>query len=193
MIVELSSNSTTKTIVELSSNSNTKSITLMEEEDEATTHIDQSQQTSLMSNATDIIGGERTNFAEKEEEVSLLMVCHVKDETQQNMWYLDNGCSNHMCGDKKAFYELDELFRTTIKFGDNSTIYVMGKGRVTIQTKENSTHTISNALYVPNLKTNLLSVGQLQEKGYAISIKDGVCQIQDAKLGLIAQVNMTTN
>jgi len=36
-------------------------------------------------------------------------------------------------------------------------------------------------------------VGQLQEKGYEIYIKDGVCQIQDAKLGLIAQVNMTAN
>ena len=32
--------------------------------------------------------GEKTNFVEKEEEVSLLMVCHVKEETQQNMWYL---------------------------------------------------------------------------------------------------------
>ncbi|KHN01769.1 Retrovirus-related Pol polyprotein from transposon TNT 1-94, partial [Glycine soja] len=41
--------------------------------------------------------GEKTNFVEKEEEVSLLMVCHVKEETQQNMWYLDTGCSNHMC------------------------------------------------------------------------------------------------
>ncbi|XP_068650707.1 uncharacterized protein [Aristolochia californica] len=44
-----------------------------------------------------------------------------------------------------------------------------------------------------NLKTNLLRVGQLQEKVYEIVIKDGVCQIQDAKLGLIAQVNMTVN
>uniref|UniRef100_A0A803PAK3 CCHC-type domain-containing protein n=1 Tax=Cannabis sativa TaxID=3483 RepID=A0A803PAK3_CANSA len=130
---------------------------------------------------------------EKEEEVSLLMVCHVKEETQQNMWYFDTGCSNHMCGDKKAFSEMDESFRTTVKFGDNSTISVMGKGRVTIQTKGNSTHTISNVLYGPDLKTNLLSVGQLQEKGYGISIKDGVCRIEDANLGLIAQVNMTAN
>ena len=137
--------------------------------------------------------GERTNFVEKEEEVSLLMVCHTKEETQQNMWYLDTGCSNHMCGDKKAFSEMDESFRTTVKFGDNSTISVMGKGWVTIQTKENVTHTISNVLFVPDLKTNLLSVGQLLEKGYAISIKDGVCRIEDAKLGLIAQVNMTVN
>ena len=55
--------------------------------------------------------GEKTNFVEKEEEVSLLMVCHVKEETQQNMWYLDTGCSNHMCNipffvsqSKKNFY-----------------------------------------------------------------------------------------
>ncbi|KAI5411585.1 hypothetical protein KIW84_056594 [Lathyrus oleraceus] len=106
--------------------------------------------------------GDQTNFAEKEEEVSLLMVCHVKEETQQNMWYLDTGCSNHMCGEKEAFSDLDESFRNSVKFSDNSKISVMGKGK-------------------------------LQEKGYEIFIKDGVCQIQDAKLGLIAQVNMTAN
>ena len=98
-----------------------------------------------------------------------------------------------MCRDKKAFSELDESFRITVKFGDNSTIFVMGKGRVTIQTKENSTHTIIDVLFVPDLKTNLLSMGQLLEKGYEISIKDRVCRIRDAKLSLIAQVNMTAN
>ena len=40
----------------------------------------------------------------------------------------------------------------------------MRKGNVTIQTKGNATHTIANVLFVPNLKTNLLSVGKLQEK-----------------------------
>jgi len=137
--------------------------------------------------------GENTNFAEKEEDVSLLMACHVKEETQQNIWYLDTGCSNHMCGDKEAFSDLDESFHSSVKFGDNSIVSFMGKGKVTDQTKGNSTHTIANVLFVPELKTNLLSVGQLQEKGYEISIKDGVCQIQDGKLGLIAQVNMTAN
>ena len=139
--------------------------------------------------------GERANFAEKEKEqvVSILMVCHVMEETQQNLWDLDTSCSNHMCGDKEVFSELDETFHNTVKFGDNSTIFAMGRGMVTLYAKENSTHTISNVLLVPDLKTNLLSVGQLQEKGYEISIKDGVCQIRDEKLGLIAQVNMTPN
>ncbi|KAG6526041.1 hypothetical protein ZIOFF_016016 [Zingiber officinale] len=105
--------------------------------------------------------GDQTNFAE-EEEVSLLMVCHEKEKTQRHVWYLDTDCSNHMSGEKDTFYDLDETFRSSVKFGDNSTISVMGKGK-------------------------------LQEKGYEIAIKEGVCRIQDAKLGLIAQVNMTAN
>lgn len=43
-------------------------------------------------------------------------------------------------------------------------------------------------LYVPNLKANFLSLGQLQEKGYEIIIRNGVYRIQDDNLGLIAQV-----
>lgn len=137
--------------------------------------------------------GEKSNFAEREEEVSLLMVCHVKEEIQPNLWYLDTGCSNHMCGDKKAFSDLDESFRSTVKFGDNSTMSVMGKGTIGIHTKKYYVQTISNVLFVPDLKTNLLSVSQLQEKGYGIYVKNGVCRIEDEKLGLIAQVNMTAN
>ncbi|VFQ61773.1 unnamed protein product [Cuscuta campestris] len=52
--------------------------------------------------------GEKSNFAGKEEEVaeevSLLMACHVKENSHQNMWYLDLGCSNHIFEDKLAKY-----------------------------------------------------------------------------------------
>ena len=64
-----------------------------------------------------------------------------------------------MCGDKKACSEMDESFHNTVKFGINSTVFVMAKGKLTIQTKENSTNAISNVLFVPNLKINFLSVG----------------------------------
>lgn len=98
-----------------------------------------------------------------------------------------------MYGDKTMFSSMDESFSDTIKFGDNSKVSVLVKGQVKFETKENSIQIISNVFYVSNLKTNLLSVGQLQEKGYEISIKNGVCQIQDEKLGLIAQINITAN
>ncbi|KAL5841332.1 hypothetical protein ACOSQ3_011935 [Xanthoceras sorbifolium] len=56
--------------------------------------------------------GEKSNFAANQEEeiVSLLMACHTKEEVDQNMWYLDTGYSNHMCGDKFTFSKVDESF-----------------------------------------------------------------------------------
>lgn len=98
-----------------------------------------------------------------------------------------------MSGEKSAFSYLGETYHDIVKFGDNSTVSVMGKGRVSIQTKGSSTQTIFNVLFVPELKTNLLSVVQLQENGYEFLIKDGVCPIRNKKLGLIAQVGMTAN
>lgn len=42
---------------------------------------------------------------------------------------------------------------------------VMGKGDIKSRTKNGFVEKIANVLYVPNLKSNLLSAGQLQEKG----------------------------
>ncbi|RDX68692.1 hypothetical protein CR513_52293, partial [Mucuna pruriens] len=77
---------------------------------------------------------------------------------------LINGCNNHICGDKTILTTLDESYRNDVKFGNNAKVV-----------------------------TNLLSICQLQEKRYEITIKDDVCRIHDVKLGLIAQVKMTTN
>ncbi|XP_074290249.1 uncharacterized protein LOC141616980 [Silene latifolia] len=77
-------------------------------------------------------GGKKSNYAETEEipeEISLLTVFEEKEETPRNMWYLDSGCNNHMYGDKKAFSELDESYRDVVKFGDNTSINVIGKGK----------------------------------------------------------------
>lgn len=62
-----------------------------------------------------------------------------------------------------------------MKFGNNSRISVMGKRQATILTKSTLAQTMSSILSVSDLKTNLLSIGQLQEKGYEITIKNGVC------------------
>ncbi|GKV46282.1 hypothetical protein SLEP1_g53274 [Rubroshorea leprosula] len=109
----------------------------------------------------------RSEHNQKSDDASLFMVYHPKEVSEKNVWYLDTGCSNHMC--------------------------VKGRGKVTIRAKNNSVQTIANVLYVPDLKSNLLSLGQLQEKGYEILIKDGVCQVHDPKLGLIVKVKMTGN
>lgn len=106
------------------------------------------------------------------------MVCNVTEEIPDNLWYLDTGCSNHMCGDKTIFSDLDESFFSTVKFGDNSKINVVGRGNIIFKAKGNKSHKISDVFFVPELKTNLISLGQFQEKGYEILIKNGVCRFK---------------
>ncbi|CAL0318234.1 unnamed protein product [Lupinus luteus] len=63
--------------------------------------------------------GEQSNFVEEKEEETLLMTSHEK--FQSDVWYVDTGCSNHMCGSKSSFTYLDENFRSKVSFGDCST------------------------------------------------------------------------
>ena len=45
---------------------------------------------------------------EEEKEVTLILVHNKRMQDKENMWYLDNEASNHMCGNKDKFMELDE-------------------------------------------------------------------------------------
>ena len=57
-------------------------------------------------------------------------------------------------------------------FGDTSKISVKGKGKILIRTKNGTNKYISDVYYVPALKNNLISLGQLVERGYDIHLKD---------------------
>ena len=53
----------------------------------------------------------------------------VKEASKEELWFLDSGCSNHMCG-KELFSRLDESFSTSVKLGDNSSMAAIGKGNI---------------------------------------------------------------
>ncbi|GJU34055.1 retrovirus-related pol polyprotein from transposon TNT 1-94 [Tanacetum coccineum] len=73
--------------------------------------------------------GPRSNYMENNEEM-LLMACveEEKSNNKSDFWFLDSGCSNHMCGKREFFCDLDESFRETVMLGDDRSINVMGKG-----------------------------------------------------------------
>lgn len=98
-----------------------------------------------------------------------------------------------MCGKKEMFSELDESFVSEEKFGNDTKVPVMGKGKISIKLKDGSINFISDVLYVPSLHQNLLSMEQLSEKGYEMQIYKGVCTINNERKGLIAKVKMTPN
>nr|XP_016495311.1 PREDICTED: uncharacterized protein LOC107814410 [Nicotiana tabacum] len=136
---------------------------------------------------------EKSNYAENKEGETLFMAIQVEKETEQDVWYLDTSCTNHMTGSKSGFSYLNEDFHSKVSFGDCSTVDATEKGDIKIKTNNGFVETISNVLYVPDLKSNLLSVGQLQEKGHVLTIKKGKCEIYDPVRGAIEIIQMSSN
>lgn len=95
--------------------------------------------------------------------------------------------------DTRNFSYLDDSYKSTVSFGDNSSVQVKEKGNVKLKSKNGFVENITDVLYVLALKTNILSVGQLQEKGYMISIEDGVCKLYDDKKRSILSIKMNSN
>ena len=121
------------------------------------------------------------------------LMAHSSTEQDQCTWFLDSGASNHMTGSRQLFTELDEKVQGDISFGDLSKVPVQGRGNIVIKRKNGDHAFISNVYYVPDMKTNILSLGQLLEKGYQISLKDLQLTITDARGKLVTRVKMAKN
>ena len=113
--------------------------------------------------------------------------------SDNSVWYLDTGASNHMCGDENLFKELTKVDAGHVSFGDASKVAVKGRGTIWYLQKNNRVGEIRDVYYVPDLKSNILSMGQLMEKGYSILMKDRVLYLKDKSDRLIARVEMKKN
>jgi hypothetical protein len=110
---------------------------------------------------------ETTNLATEDEvKESFLLMAHNEVNTDNNtVWYLNSGASNNMCGHKYLFKEMRKVEDEHISFGDASKVEFKGQGTVYYLQKDGLVGSIQDVYYVPDLKTNILSMGQLTEKG----------------------------
>ncbi|KAE8666438.1 Phospholipase D delta [Hibiscus syriacus] len=140
---------------------------------------------------------ERNNVATAEEEKieksRVFLTYKGNEEFKKNIWYLDNCASNHMCGQRELFVKLDETVHRRVTFGDDSHSEIKGKDKVMITQRNGEKKYISDVYYVPALKSNIISLGQLLEKGYEVQMKNRSLAIKNKEGELIAQVDMTRN
>ena len=125
----------------------------------------------------------------------MFLSCHTTEQQPKDLWLLDSGCSNHMTSNKELLSSIDSSISSDITLGNDHLVKVQGRGTVPILTRQNVKKDISNVYHVPDLKHNLLSVGQLIEKGYKVLFEGASCKIYDRKptRKLISEIYMTPN
>ncbi|KAG5889107.1 hypothetical protein JTB14_003910 [Gonioctena quinquepunctata] len=98
-------------------------------------------------------------------------------------WCMDTGASEHMCWNDTFFENISIVKKIRkLKVGDGNLLNVEGYGTVKLWafngTKLLKT-TLSNVLYVPELKFNLFSVGCALDKGFHMVSESNKCEIMD--------------
>jgi len=109
----------------------------------------------------------------------------LKDNSK-GVWIVDSGASHHLCSERTSFDSLKRLDKlTAVSLGDGSSLYATGHGHVNISIDD---YCLSiQALYVPGLTYNLLSVGALSVSN-RVSFGQSLCLLEpeDGKAYILA-------
>ena len=126
---------------------------------------------------------------ETEEESPLIMIISdefgelllqgASESYDNRLWYLDIGARSHMTGKKSFFHQINENQKGKVKFGNGSTIPSEGKGNIYVTFKTDEFMIIPNILYLPDLKTNILSLGKFDDQGFITILSCGFLTVHD--------------
>jgi hypothetical protein len=108
-------------------------------------------------------------------------------------WCLDTDATHHMTGRREFFTELDSDVRGSVKFGDASGMEIKGVGSVIFAAESGEHKLLTGVYYIPALRNSIINLGQLDESGSRVEIKDGVMRIWDRHHCLLAKVTRGTN
>ncbi|KAK8956512.1 hypothetical protein KSP39_PZI000036 [Platanthera zijinensis] len=128
----------------------------------------------------------------KHQKEEMFFTCQQQVETKEHIWFIDSGCSSHMTNKREHFTSFDDTYKSVVYLGDGQKQNIEGKGEISFQT-QNGIKVIPDVYYVPKLAQNLLSVGQLMEKGYKIVFSNNTCSIKDRNNADIASAIMSNN
>ncbi|XP_048620011.1 uncharacterized protein LOC106393659 [Brassica napus] len=115
------------------------------------------------------------------------------DKENASVWYLDNGASNHMMGNKEFFSSLNLNTKGKVKFGDGSCVDFVEKGVVTFVCKTGEKKALKDIYYIPDLKHNMLSLGQATENICDVQMKDVYLTLTDLCGRLLVHVTRSLN
>lgn len=106
-------------------------------------------------------------------------------------WCLDSGATTHFCNDIRGFSEINKTDHGVLNLANHSTTEITAKGKVEFISENFDGKTnllLTDALHVPDLRANLMSVSKITDRGYDVTFNKEHAKICDmsGKIILIA-------
>lgn len=110
------------------------------------------------------------------------LMCETQgSDDQANQWYLDSGASDHMCNRSEWFKSYTSFSTpTAVRVGNGDRIMAYGRGNIDVMVFDGKKWTLrylAEVLYVPDIKLNLFSTGQVLDRGFSLSSDSENCKL----------------
>eukprot|EP00253_Pinus_taeda_P003693 PITA_03693 len=134
----------------------------------------------------------RGYFVEEEEDFShefqlFTVDCALTASNEDDIWYVDSGASSHMTGNKEFFESLEEIINgSKIYLGDDNGYQIKGHGVISVKLPNGKISHLSNFLYVPGIKKNLISVSMMADQDMHVEFFKTHCVIKDCRDEIVA-------
>jgi hypothetical protein len=108
-----------------------------------------------------------------------VLVHLLEEKVFVQLWIHDTGATNHMSGSWVAFTDLDSAVCGIVCFSDASVAKIKGCGTILFLCKNGEHRLFFGVYYIMWLTENIVSVGQLDEAGFDIHIKEEAMMIHE--------------
>ncbi|XP_022041823.1 uncharacterized protein LOC110944466 [Helianthus annuus] len=100
------------------------------------------------------------------EEAAMIEEVNAMGENPKG-WFVDTGATRHVCGDKALFSTFKEASgEEKLYMGNKATASIKGEGTVILKMTSGQELTLTNVLYVPEIRKNLVSGWMLNKFGF---------------------------
>ena len=99
--------------------------------------------------------------------------------------YLDIEASNDMSGCREIFSELDVGVRGSVRLGDGNDVQIEGRGTILFECRNGEHLTLSEVYFIPRLRSNIISLGQMNELGCETNIRHELLRLRNHEGRLI--------
>ena len=119
--------------------------------------------------------GDDNDSVNSAEDIGDALILSVNSPVES--WILDSGASFHSSPSKELFQNFKSGNFGKIYLADHKALEIEGQEDVCIKTTSGNQWTLVDVRYIPGIKKNLISIGQLDSTGYTAEFEKGSWKI----------------